>query len=124
MRGVVLRNMPRKPRNRTDDPKRRGSVGSSQREPATDAGGMSAAAPIAERRPIAEENDHLLNQFIDIDQLLLSSASLEEQFDPFDDFSRTHSVSDTTTRRSARLFEIWCVPREPSHASTGVGDGG
>jgi hypothetical protein len=51
MRGVVLRNMPRKPRNRTDDPKRRGSVGSSQRESATDAGGVSGAAPIAERRP-------------------------------------------------------------------------
>src|SRR5437588_10630248 len=33
----------------------------------------------AARHLAAEENDHLLNQFIDIDQLLLSSATLEVQ---------------------------------------------
>jgi hypothetical protein len=43
--------MPRKPRNRTDDSKRRGSVGSPQKESAIDAGGVSGAAPTAERRP-------------------------------------------------------------------------
>jgi hypothetical protein len=59
-----------------------------------------------------QENDHLSNDFVYIQQLPFRSTLLEEQADAADDFRRT------------RLFEIWGLGGEPAQAGIGVGDGG
>src|SRR5712691_1320597 len=76
------------------------------------------------RHLAAQEDDHLSNNFVYIQQLPLRSTLLEEQADPTDDFRCTRSIFHDFHRSLARLFEIWGVASEPAQAGIGVGDSG
>ena len=72
----------------------------------------------------AQENNHLPNDFVDVNQLPLGSTLLEEQPNPADDLGRTCLVLNDSHRGLTRLFDVGSIPGEPAQASPGIGEGG
>ncbi len=72
----------------------------------------------------AQQNDHLANDFVYVNELLLRRTLLEEQSGPLDDFRCTRSVFDDSHGGCARFFEIRGAGSEPTQASIGIRDGG
>src|SRR5713101_2573561 len=59
-----------------------------------------------------QQDDHLSNNFVYINQPPFRSTLLEEQANPDNDFRRTRSVFHDSNRSRARLLEIWGVARK------------
>src|ERR1700674_3905654 len=72
---------------------------------------------------VAQEDDHLPNEFVYVNQLPLRNALLEYQADSGDDFRRTGCVFDDSRRSLTRFFQIGLIAREPAQAGISVGDG-
>ena len=72
----------------------------------------------------AQEDDHLSNEFVHIDQFPFRSTLLEEQADPADDFRGTSCVLNDSRGSPARLFQVGLITHKPAQAGIGVGDGG
>ena len=73
-------------------------------------------------RLAAQQNDHLPNDFVYIDQFFLRSTLLEEQAHPADDIGCARRIFDDSRGRVARLCQIGLLAAKPSQASLGVGD--
>src|SRR5207245_6743409 len=88
-----------------------------------DGTGRSSASHGVPRCLAAQEDDHLSNDFVYINQLPLRSTLLEEQAGSADDFPSTGCIFDDSRCSMAGLFHIGMIARKPAQASVGVGDG-
>jgi len=72
----------------------------------------------------AQEDDHLANDFVYINQLSLRRSLLEELADSIDDVGGSGCILDDSRRSLACFFHIGWIARKPSQARIAVGDGG
>ncbi len=76
------------------------------------------------RRLASQENGHLSNDFVQINQLPLRSTLFEKQTDSANDFRGTRCVFDDPRGSVAGPFQIGMIARKPAQTGIGVGDRG
>lgn len=75
-------------------------------------------------RFVAEQRDNLGDDSIDIDQLAVGRAFLEQQPDAADDLSCPLRVFDDSSGCRARLLDVGIIARKPAHTCVSVRHGG
>src|ERR1700675_313213 len=67
-----------------------------------------------------QEDDHLSNDLVYFNRLLLWSPFLEKQVNPADDFRRSRDVLNDSRRSFASFSYVGLVARKPTYTSIGV----
>src|SRR5258708_35050966 len=67
-----------------------------------------------------QEDDHLSNDLVYFNRLLLWSHFLEKQANTTDDFRRSRDVLNDSRRSFASFFYVGLVARKPTYTSIGV----
>jgi len=75
------------------------------------------------RRLAAQQDDHLADHLVDVDQLPSHCSLLEEQASAADDFRRARAVFHDPRRGLAGFFDVRFVACQPAQAGARVGDG-
>src|SRR5246500_3848731 len=75
-------------------------------------------------RLAAKQRDHLFNDLIYVQRLLLRSTLLEEQADPVDDFSGAGYIFDDSAGCFASLCDVGLIASKPAQTGIGVGKRG